>query len=216
MLAARSWRPVGGACAVRRIMWGMSEGAVEQRRVTISDPQVMRALAHPARLAIMEHLTTTGAAVTATECAEIVDLSPSATSYHLRELARYGLVEQAPSRGDARERVWRSAIQSWGVDVGQNAEPEARAAEQTLLDVYLARDLERVREWVRRSPDEPKEWYDAAMISGPVLLMTAEELKALNEAVQHLFEPYRRRDRVADPPEGARTVVIHYAALPQD
>ncbi|WP_232075867.1 ArsR/SmtB family transcription factor [Phytohabitans suffuscus] len=35
-------------------------------------------------------------------------LSPSATSYHLRALARYGLVEQAPSRGDGRERVWRA------------------------------------------------------------------------------------------------------------
>lgn len=194
----------------------MSEGAAEQRRVTISDPGVMRALAHPARLAIMEHLTTTGAAVTATECADIVGLSPSATSYHLRELARFGLVEQAPSRGDARERVWRSTIQSWGVDVGQDATPEVLAAEQTLVDVYLTRDLERVREWVRRAPDEPKEWYDAAMISGPMLLVTAEELKELNDAVRRLWEPYRRRQRLADPPPGARTVAIHYAALPFD
>jgi DNA-binding transcriptional ArsR family regulator len=197
-------------------MGDMSEAGFEQRRLTIRDPQVMRALAHPARLAIMEHLSTTGSAVTATECAEIVDLSPSATSYHLRELAKFGLVEQAPSRGDARERVWRSAVQSWGVEVGQDAEPEARAAEQTLLDVYLARDFERVRDWVRRSRDEPREWYDAAMISGPVLLMTAEELKELNAAVQKLWEPYRRRQRLANPPSAARTVAVHYAALPFD
>ena len=67
-----------------------------------------RALAHPARIAIVEHLNNTGAVVTATEAAALVDLSPSAISYHLRELAKYGLVEQAPSRGDGRERVWRS------------------------------------------------------------------------------------------------------------
>jgi DNA-binding transcriptional ArsR family regulator len=65
----------------------------------VTDPQVMRALAHPARIEIVEYLNDTGAAVTATQCAGRVGLSPSATSYHLRELAKYGLVEQAPSRG---------------------------------------------------------------------------------------------------------------------
>jgi DNA-binding transcriptional ArsR family regulator len=193
----------------------MSEGGAEPRRVTIRDPQVMRALAHPARLTIMEHLSTTGEAVTATSCADIVGLSPSATSYHLRELARYGLVEEAPSRGDARERLWRSAVQSWQLDLRSDATPETQAAEETLIDVYLARDFERVREWVRRARSEPKQWQDAAIISGPLLLMTAEELMALNAAVRELFEPYRRRARVANPPEGGRIVAIHYAALPQ-
>ncbi|HEX7745404.1 MAG TPA: helix-turn-helix domain-containing protein [Micromonosporaceae bacterium] len=193
----------------------MSEGGAEPRRVTIRDPQVMRALAHPARLTIMEHLSTTGAAVTATSCADIVGLSPSATSYHLRELARYGLVEAAASRGDARERLWRSSVQSWQLDLRSDATAETQAAEQTLLDVYLARDFERVREWVRRARSEPKEWQEAAVISGPMLLMTAEELTALNAAVRELFERYRRRARVADPPAGGRTVAIHYAALPQ-
>ncbi|HEX2771474.1 MAG TPA: helix-turn-helix domain-containing protein [Micromonosporaceae bacterium] len=193
----------------------MSEGALDPRRVTITDPQVMRALAHPARLTIMEHLSTTGEAVTATGCAEIVGLSPSATSYHLRELARYGLVEQAPSRGDARERLWRSSVQSWQLDLAPDQDVEVQAAEQTLLDVYLTRDFDRVRDWVRRARSEPKEWHDAAVIAGPMLLMTAEELQSLNDAVFKLWEPYRRRARQADPPPGARIVAIHYAALPQ-
>ncbi|GIG91007.1 ArsR/SmtB family transcription factor [Plantactinospora endophytica] len=193
----------------------MTERPVEQRPMMISDPQVMRALAHPARLEIMEHLTTTGAAVTATECAEIVGLSPSAVSYHLRELAKFGLVEQAPSRGDARERLWRSSVGSWGVEVGQDAPPEARAAQETLIEVYAARDMARVRDWARRTGDEPKEWYDAAQYGGAALMLTAEELTALNEAVRALMKPYRRRERV-DPPEGARPVMVHYAALPMD
>ncbi|MGI5211494.1 ArsR/SmtB family transcription factor [Plantactinospora sp. CA-290183] len=191
------------------------EPTADQRPMMISDPQVMRALAHPARLEIMEHLTTTGAAVTATECAEIVGLSPSATSYHLRELARYGLVEQAPSRGDARERLWRSTVRSWGVEIGPDASAEARAAEETLIEVYLARDLERVRDWVYRSRDESKEWTEAARISGQTLLLTAAELTALNDAVRALMQPYLRRER-ADPPEGARPVAVHYAAVPME
>jgi DNA-binding transcriptional ArsR family regulator len=180
----------------------------------ISDPAVMRALAHPARMAIMEYLTSTGAAVTATECADVVELSPSATSYHLRELARYGLVEAAPGRGDARERLWRSAAQSLSFEAGQQAAPEARAAVGALVELFVAKELELVRGWLDRAPGEPAEWYNAARQSRHTLLLTAQELTELNEAVQKLFEPYQRRDRT-DPPDGARVVSAYYTTLPE-
>lgn len=194
----------------------MSEQSPGRRWATVSDPKVMRALAHPARLSIMEHLGSTGQAVTATEVAEVVGLSPSATSYHLRELAKTGLVEQAPSRGDARERLWQAVQPSFQIDAGQDAPPEARAAAQTLIDVYLDRDVDRVRDWLRRAHDEPKEWYDAALVNGTVLLLTAEELGQLNAAVLDLLEPYRRRNRQVDPSAGARAVRVNYWALPME
>ncbi|MEV1288264.1 helix-turn-helix domain-containing protein [Micromonospora sp. NPDC049679] len=193
----------------------MTEARPDQHRATITDPQVMRALAHPARLAIMEHLTSTGGTVTATECAEVAGLSPSATSYHLRALAGFGLVEEAPSRGDARERLWRSTVRSWGVDAGQAAEPETRAAERALLETWLARDLERTRDWLRRAPGEPADWYEQTRLYDSLLLLTVEELAGLNAAVDRLVEPYRKRNRAA-PPTGARTVAVQYKALPID
>ncbi|MGW4501228.1 ArsR/SmtB family transcription factor [Micromonospora sp. NPDC004336] len=193
----------------------MTEPRAERPRVTISDPQVMRALAHPARLAITEHLSSIEAGATATECAEIVGLSPSATSYHLRELAKAGLVEPAPTRGDARERVWRTVSSSWTVEAGRAAAPEARAAERALVEAWLARDLERSREWLRRVPDEPAEWYAASRLADSQLVLTADELRELNEAVDRLLEPYRKRTRV-DPPPSARTVSLNYKALPLD
>ncbi|MFC0007863.1 winged helix-turn-helix domain-containing protein [Micromonospora siamensis] len=192
----------------------MTEARPEQRRMTISDPQVMRALAHPARLSIMEHLSTLEGGATATECAELVGLSPSATSYHLRALARFGLVEQAPSRGDARERVWRTVSQSWMVDAGRDAGPEARAAEATLVEAHTARDAERTRDWLRRAGDEPPEWYAATLFNDSLLLMTAEELAELNDKVMELLAPYRQRTRRADPPAGARTVAVQYKVVP--
>lgn len=191
----------------------MTEAQPDPRRVALTDPQMLRALAHPARLNIMEHLSSTGAAVTATECAEVVGLSPSATSYHLRALARYGLIEEAPGRGDARERVWRSAVQSWTVLADQEAGPETRAAEDAFMEAFAARSFDRVREWVRRSRDEPKEWYDAAMIHETQLLLTVDEMKELNAAVVKLLERYRRVRRT-QPPEGARVVAAHYSTLP--
>ncbi|MET7673175.1 ArsR/SmtB family transcription factor [Micromonospora luteifusca] len=192
----------------------MTEARPDSPRMTISDPQVMRALAHPARIAIMEYLSSRESGGTATECAEIVGLSPSATSYHLRALAKFGLVEQAPSRGDARERVWRVATVSLVVDAGRNAGPAARAAEQAVVEAHAVRGMERIRDWSRRAGDEPAEWYDKALFNDTLLLLTAEELAGLNEAVLALLRPYHSRRRQADPPPGARTVAVHYRTLP--
>lgn len=191
-------------------MGAMADGYSSAR---ITDPKVMRALAHPARIAIIEHLGSTGAVVTATECAGLVGLSPSATSYHLRELAKIGLVEQAPSRGDARERVWRSTSSGFSVD-GDLAEPETRASQQALVDVYLNRDFARMREWVARLHEEPKDWQDASTLMGPMLLLNAEELIEVNRRVKEVLDPYRRRERMAEAPADARPVAVHYAAFP--
>ena len=189
--------------------------AEQRTRTRITDPKVMRALAHPARIAIVEHLQSTGEAMSATQCAGLVELSPSATSYHLRELAKVGLVEQAESRGDGRERLWRSTTAGFSVD-GDLDEPETRRSQQELVDVYLTRDFTRLREWFARQHEEPPEWRDAAVLMGPMLLLTADELVALSERVKELMEPYRRRERIDDAPADARPVAVHYAAFPAD
>lgn len=192
----------------------MTDGPGRTGGLRISDPQVMRALAHPARIEIVEYLNSSGASVTATEMAEMVGLSPSASSYHLRELAKYGLVEHAPSRGDGRERVWRAT--SSGVQIqGDPGQPEAWAAERALIDLYLHRDLTRVTEWLDRQAEEPPEWRDAGAMMGQLLLLDADELAALNEQVRALMEPYRMRLREAgEAPKGARQVRINYLAFP--
>jgi DNA-binding transcriptional ArsR family regulator len=182
--------------------------------VRITDPAVMRALAHPARLAILEYLAGTPEGATATESALASGQSPSATSYHLRALAKLGLVEEAPSRGDARERVWRAPMRSYRVEAGQNASQEARAAERALVDVYLQNEDEKVRRWLDRAQTEPAAWYENAVISEHSLLVTAAELRKINETVQDLLHRYRRRDRREQAPEGARPVTVQYRSLP--
>jgi len=195
---------------------GMTEARSKRRAMTITDPRVMRALAHPARVAILQHLGSLGAGASATECAEVAGLSPSATSYHLRALARFGLVEEAPGRGDARERLWRTVNPALSVQAGPEAGPEARAAEEILVEAHLTRGLEQVRAWMARSGQEPAEWHEAALLSDSVLLLTAEELAALNGAVNELLEPYRRRNRGGVAPAGSRAVAVQYRAIPGD
>jgi len=115
----------------------------------------MRAMAHPARLALLEHLRN-GGPTTATECAGVVGLSPSATSYHLRALARAGLVEAAPGRGDGRERLWRITAGRYAVTGVADLAPEGREALHALLESLLAWDETRVRRYPvparRRAP----------------------------------------------------------------
>jgi DNA-binding transcriptional ArsR family regulator len=175
---------------------------------------MMRAMAHPARLAILEHLGK-GAEATATECAEVCGLSPSATSYHLRALAKFGLVEAAPSRGDGRERVWRSTVRAgFRIDETVSRSPEDLAAAVALVDVWFARDLRRALDWALEADrTEPKEWADAAAVVGHRLVMTAEELSRVRDAVLALIEPYAKHQRT-DPPEGARDVNSMFVAFP--
>ena len=189
-----------------------AEPGAEQPWSTL-DAAVMRAMAHPARLALLEHLRNGGPA-TATECAGVVGLSPSATSYHLRALARAGLVEAAPGRGDGRERLWRVTAGRYGLSGVADLAPEAREALRALLESLLAWDDIRVRQYLSRLDAEPGEWQDAALFMDSTLQVTAEELTELGEAIQDLLAPYRK-DRRADPPAGTRPVSLSVRALPR-
>jgi DNA-binding transcriptional ArsR family regulator len=180
-------------------------------RGTLTDPAMIRALSHPARLAIVEHLGSTGAAATATELAGVVGLSPSATSYHLRAMARLGLVEQAESRGDGRERMWRVVGGGWTLEA--SAAPERRTAERALLAAVLARSDERIKAWFSRVEEEPAEWSDEVAIFDSQLLVTDAEMAEINAAYQELLRPYLRRNR-PDAPAGARVYSAQYRVVP--
>ncbi|HEX6499396.1 MAG TPA: metalloregulator ArsR/SmtB family transcription factor [Micromonosporaceae bacterium] len=184
------------------------------RPLQLRDPAVMRALAHPARLAVLEHLMS-GAEATATECAEVCGLSPSATSYHLRALAKAGIIEEAPSRGDARERVWRSAVRGLEIEPGAQASEEQRDAANTLLESFLIRHEARMRHWLANRDVEPPEWYEAAQFTESHLMVTADELRDLADRVREVVRPYLVRTRPTPPP-GARRVATLFQAFPVD
>ena len=90
---------------------GPDPEAFGRPELVISDPRSARALAHPARVGILNRLIAGGPA-TATQCAGVVGLSPSACSYHMRALLRYGFVRAASRRADGRERVWEAEAPS--------------------------------------------------------------------------------------------------------
>ncbi|WP_326640532.1 helix-turn-helix domain-containing protein [Nonomuraea fuscirosea] len=184
----------------------------ERPRQVLDDPAALRAFAHPVRLALHELLMRAGA-MTAADAAREVGVSQALASYHLRQLARYGLVEQAEAR-DERERPWKatSLTQSWS-DTG--TDPETSAARGLLEQVMAERALGRLAEWQERRADEPDTWRNAGGIGNSYLYVTPEELAALDDAVGRLLEPLMAR--IADPsgrPEGARPVLLTTLTIP--
>src|ERR1700760_1666023 len=83
-------------------LWLMTERTVKQ----LTDPRALRALAHPTRLALAGLLRRDGP-LTATRAGELLGQSSASASFHLRQLAKYGLVEEAGGR-PGREQPWRA------------------------------------------------------------------------------------------------------------
>lgn len=187
----------------------------------ISDPRALRALAHPGRLAMLERLSVEGPA-TATECADVAGLSPSACSYHLRLLARYGFVEETADvaeRSDGRERVWRATTRSWQSDLDPDEVPgrEARAVDAALARVLLASSDDKALAWADASATQPRAWRDAALLSNSTILATAEEVREISERLLEVLSPYLARVRPAETaPQGARLVHAGLRLIPRD
>ena len=180
----------------------------------LSDPKAMRALAHPARLMILNRLGVEGSA-TATEVAESAGITPSAASYHLRMLAKYGFVEDAPPRGDGRERLWKSVNVMLSVGVLPEDQPEVRDAKVALMAAFRREANDEAQRALSGIDQEPAEWRDATRFSRFRIRVDAAELAQLNEAIEKLIEPYIARHRSEEAaPSGARVAEAHINLFP--
>lgn len=183
-----------------------------QRTVQLTNPRALRALAHPVRLELIG-LLRRGGPLTATQAGEQIDESASSCSFHLRQLAKYGLVEEAGG-GHGRERPWRATAISteWAA---RGSDDETDAATAMLSRVVIERYFESALEWLDRRDAEEPEWVDAAAISDALVYMTSEEMRELDEGIRALLEPYLKRLEAREPPkEGARLVSVIALAFP--
>jgi DNA-binding transcriptional ArsR family regulator len=180
--------------------------------VRLTDPRAIRALAHPARLAVIDELYT-GRQLTATECAAIAGLSPSAMSYHLRSLERFGIVERAEGAGDGRERPWRAAGSYLQVDSRNGGLGEVAAA-AALGSTVLSRTVEQYERFLARRAAETPEWVAAAEASFGQVWLRPEEAEEIGRKFLDVIEQYhgRRKDRPAD----ARRVRLAVLVFPVD
>jgi DNA-binding transcriptional ArsR family regulator len=179
----------------------------------LSDPRTMRALAHPTRLTLLELLRHAGP-LTATETGERIGESPASCSFHLRQLAKYGFVEEAPRAGGGRRRPWRA------VDMGMtftdvHEDPETAEAAIGLERVLRDRNLRRAQVGLDARLAQPPHWRRVLGMSDYTLYVTPEELRAVDEAILELLRGYQ--DRIEDParrPEGSLPIQMLWMAYP--
>jgi DNA-binding transcriptional ArsR family regulator len=179
----------------------------------LTDSRTLRALTHPVRIALIEALLL-GGAMTATEVGERISESPTTCSFHLRQLAKYGFVEEAGG-GKGRARPWR--LTSVGMQFATaHDDPETEVAAGALVRMLRERQFGRYRTWLETNRTFPREWRDAAGSSESIIYLTAEELEELSQEVLGLVLP-RFRERLTDParrPPDAVPVEILMLAYP--
>jgi DNA-binding transcriptional ArsR family regulator len=180
--------------------------------IELTDPRAMRAYAHPVRLALIA-LLRRGGPQTATQAAAALGESSGTCSFHLRQLARYGLVEEAGG-GRGREKPWRAtaSFTSWKSGTG---DPALREAQRHLDAILAERYLELVARWLDRREADPPQWQQAAGYGDLTMPLTVAELQRLRGDVEALLAPYVGRITGKDEaPDGAREVTVFGFAFP--
>jgi DNA-binding MarR family transcriptional regulator len=183
----------------------------DKRRRQVTESRELRALAHPLRLALLDHLMSFGEQ-TAARCAEAVESTTSNCSYHLRALGRAGFVERVDS-ADGRERPWRAT--STGLSYGRDdaeLSPAAAGAALVLDQLSLARAEELTRRARRRRDEQPAEWRVAEAYHDYGLSITAAELAKLTAKIDRLVRPYIAMTR-RDAPEDAQVALLRLLAF---
>jgi DNA-binding transcriptional ArsR family regulator len=186
-----------------------------ERRMEITDGAVLAALAHPRRVAQLYQLKALGSR-TASQCAQALGETPANCSYHLRQLAKVGLVTRDEA-GNGRERPWRSVYT--GLDLHpavDDPDPDvvtaARATRAALANAEIEEHARLARQYLRLEQRAPREWRDAGQMASYSLRLTADELAGLARALDAAIRPYIGLTR-ADPPADAQPVHLDLKAF---
>jgi DNA-binding transcriptional ArsR family regulator len=177
--------------------------------VRLSDPRAIRALAHPARLAMIDALYG-GEELTATQAGELTGLSASAASYHLRALEGFGVVRRAATSSDGRERPWQAVGEFLEVDsLGAGS-----AALTDSISALLDRDRAAVASFLARRDSEPAAWRESLSLMSTRVWLTPAEAEEIVEQIRVLVDAYRPRNAAAKRPKGSRPVRVALTAVP--
>ena len=178
------------------------------RRVELSDLDTVRTLAHPRRQRLLQYLGLHGPATSA-GLARALNLNTGATSYHLRELAKIGFVEEVPGLAHGRERWWRAPQRDLRLPPRSVQGPVLRSVLDEAVRLELADDFD---EFLRyQHGDEDAEWADASLTSRGAIRLAADEVHEFFDAYVALLNRYRQRPEA---PAGARTVATRLLVFP--
>ena len=185
--------------------------ALTQKRV--QDLETLRAFTHPLRMRLLAALRSDGPA-TASDLGRLLGESSGATSYHLRQLARFGFVVEDDEQPSRRERRWKAAheLTSWEPTDFLD-DPAARSALRILARERIRFLVDQLDRWYGERERWSREWVSAAQDSDMVIRMRPEDLDRMGRELWDVVTRHADAQRPADDPE-AEKVVLFVHALP--
>ncbi len=173
----------------------------------------LRALSHPTRLKMLGLLRLEGPA-TATQLAQQLKLNTGATSYHLRQLAEHGFIEEDSARGDARDRWWKATHESTYANLdARTGDEDAESAEAYLHTVALMY-TETLMQYASERRYLPGPWQQASTTSDWHLRLSPKRAEQLVEGLVHLIEEWRE-DEDGEDAAGTSDFVVNLNAFPR-
>ena len=182
----------------------------------VLDVAALKALAHPLRTRLWDALMSGPA--TASQLGELLGESSGATSYHLRQLARHGFIEEVPDRGTTRERFWRATERETRITREAVTTPSGREALAIFGDEWLRLRFASAARYqqMRRQDLVPAPWAGAAVDIGTNFFATAEELGELVAELKAVIEAWHDRVEGRDGTEpGTSPVELQLRAFPR-
>src|SRR4051812_22579296 len=165
-------------------------------RPELHDPRVLRAIAHPVRNRILTELEAHGP-LRAADVAQLLGIPANSASFHLRQLARFGLVEEDPTAArDKRDRVWRPTLSArFDVSLGElEKTPGGKAASAVFLRTKEA--------WAHRVVEEAygddRSPGIHRAIAEQAVRLTKEEARKLTEELVDVVDTWRARNQAGD------------------
>ncbi|WP_328682993.1 ArsR/SmtB family transcription factor [Streptomyces sp. NBC_00343] len=186
----------------------------EERKQRRLDARSLRGLAHPLRMQLLDALRNNGPA-TASQLGTRLGESSGATSYHLRQLAAHGFVEDAPEHGKGRERWWQVVDQGivFNADDFQNSGPEVRGLAEAFLHEFANAHYRELITWLNGRNNWPEPWSRASDMSDATLRLTPDLAAELIGEMHALIDGYRNRAPDKDAPESEQ-VRVHTHLFP--
>ncbi|HEY3507143.1 MAG TPA: helix-turn-helix domain-containing protein [Actinocatenispora sp.] len=178
----------------------------------VADPETLKALTHPLRRRIMRELDRHGT-VNSTTLATRLGENTGTLSYHLRQLERYGYIEDLPERGNGRERWWRRTDTTWQTPDPTGMDPADRGVIEQVTRRKLAtdaRDIGSIVDNLAAHWDRDHPW---TMWSRGGTYLTQDEFHEFH--AEYLALLHRYGHRVDEAPSGARAVRIRLYTYPE-
>ncbi|GAB3743618.1 helix-turn-helix domain-containing protein [Amycolatopsis oliviviridis] len=181
-----------------------------ERYLARIDGRLLRALSHPLRVRILELLREDGPA-TASGLGKRLGESSGTTSWHLRQLAEYGLVTEEPERGNRRDRWWKAVHEGDRLQ-GRDfiRDPDLAGPFSTYAHTMVEQRHAAEAQFVAEMREWSDEWIDKVSFHDSPLSLTPDEAAALSDEILDVIKRYRRPAE-----EGDTSVRVHWAAFPR-